>query len=199
MTWFDHDSGSVWTQPWGRALNGPLKGTVLRQIAAEIVPWSSWQADHPQTLALDWEPGVNNLYYQAPTDNFVLGVSLSEFAVAYLFPVAAAEIVINSEVGPFPVVVHTNPQTRASHVYLRTLNDGTVLNFSGDADKLVDEQTGSMWEPRLGLAIDGPLQGTALREIPYTSSFDWAWLDFYPESTFYIGQGEHVDGEELLP
>lgn len=192
MTWWDHETESVWTQPWGRALLGPLKGTVLRQIPAEIVPWKTWQTNHPDTLALVWEPGPGRSYYENPTDRFVLGVSLAEASIAFPYPVAADESVINASVGEFPIVVHTNPDTRASHIYLRTLEDGTVLTFSGDSQSLTDQQTGSRWDPIHGLAVEGPLQGTSLRSIPYTSSFDWAWLDFYPDSTLYMGDGEYV-------
>jgi hypothetical protein len=188
MTWWDHETESIWTQPWGRALDGPLKGTVLRQIPAEIVPWRTWKADHPNTLALDWQSNPGRSYYENPTDRFVVGVSLADSAVAFPYDVVSGEGVVNADIGPYPVVVHANPETRASHVYLRTLNDGTVLTFTGGADTLVDDQTGSTWDPVYGLAIDGSLQGTSLRSVPYTSSFDWAWQDFYPHTTFYKGE-----------
>jgi hypothetical protein len=49
----------------------------------------------------------------------------------------------------------------------------------------VDDQTGSRWDPGLGLATSGPLAGEAMRSIPSLTSYDWAWLDFYPESKIY--------------
>jgi len=38
MTWWDHTTGSVWSQVWGQSISGPLKGTTLELIPASIVP-----------------------------------------------------------------------------------------------------------------------------------------------------------------
>jgi hypothetical protein len=42
MTWWDHESESVWSQPWGRAIAGPLKGIELELLPSELVPWETW-------------------------------------------------------------------------------------------------------------------------------------------------------------
>ena len=49
----------------------------------------------------------------------------------------------------------------------------------------MDLETGSTWDVSRGLAIDGPLKGTALQPIPSSSSYDWAWFDFFPNSELY--------------
>ena len=49
MTWWDHDTESVWSQPWGSAIRGPLEGTALTLIPASIVPWPTWLDEHPDT------------------------------------------------------------------------------------------------------------------------------------------------------
>ena len=41
--------------------------------------------------------------------------------------------------------------------------------------------------------VEGPLSGTLLRQLPYSTSFDWAWQDFHPGTTFYTG-AEPDDG-----
>ena len=51
MTWWDHQTNSVWSQPWGTALFGDLKARALTQIPAEVTPWGTWLAEHPDTLA----------------------------------------------------------------------------------------------------------------------------------------------------
>ena len=50
MTWWDHETDSIWSQPWGRAIVGQLEGTRLDQIPAAIMRWSVWLADQPDTL-----------------------------------------------------------------------------------------------------------------------------------------------------
>ncbi len=91
---------------------------------------------------------------------------------------------INDAVGPHPVVVFTDPETRNVHIYLRDTGR-QVLTFTLRDGKLVDGETGTVWDPARGLAQEGPLKGTLLKEIPYSTAFDWAWQDFYPDSSFY--------------
>jgi len=186
MTWFDHTTGSVWSQVWGQAIAGPLKGTTLEMIPASIVPWGTWKANHPHTLAmLDGKDGL--FARQEPgRDGWVIGITLGEFAKAYPYPTLAEQRVINDTVGPYPVVLYANPETRDVQVYLRQAGDD-VLNFAWDSTggRLVDVESGTEWDVTRGLAREGARQGEVLLQVPYLSSFDWAWLDFHPNSEFY--------------
>jgi hypothetical protein len=186
MTWYDHQTDSIWSQPWGRALAGPLKGTQLKLLTFSLVPWNTWLEEHPDTLALS--KGDRFRSFQSPTDDFVLGVAIGDIARAYRYRDTAEAIIINDMMGELPLLVYTNPETRSNHIFIRQLSDGTILTFTGDVSALTDDVTGSTWNPERGLATDGDLRGQALREIPYISSFDWAWLDFYPHSDFYDGE-----------
>lgn len=186
MTWWDHETGSIWSQPVGQAIDGPLEGTVLSQIPSGVVPWSTWLAEHPGTLALEVERGFLGSGRQAPSDNFVIGVALGEHARAYPFPVAAREGVVNDRLGPFPLLVQVEGESRAIHVYFRQAGE-QELTFEAAGDRLRDRETGSLWHPATGLALEGPLKGELLEPVPYSSAFDWAWLDFYPESDLYGG------------
>lgn len=185
MTWYDHETGSIWSQPWGRAICGELTGTTLKILPFSLVPWETWKAEHPDTQVLVDESGGLPYSSQGLQDDFVAGVAIGDLARGYPYTSISEEVVINDLLGDIPLVIHTNPQTRSIHIFVRQLPDGTLLTFTGDFETLVDDQTGSIWDPVRGLAIDGELVGQALREIPYISSFDWAWLDFYPHSDFY--------------
>ena len=66
----------------------------------------------------------------------------------------------------------------------------------------------SVWDTTRGVAVDGPLKGTLLQQLPYVTSFDWAWLDFFPHTEVY--GGDFVDqirlktsldplGQKMLP
>lgn len=185
MTWWDHQTQSVWSQPWGRALVGPLKGTQLQLLSFSLMPYSSWLDEHPDTLVLRVEGGFGRYGRQMPTDGFVAGVAIGDLARGYSYPDVSSQVVTNDTLGDIPLVIHANPETRSVHIYIRQLSDGTPLTFSGDARHLVDDQTGSTWDPARGVATAGELAGEGLREIPYISAYDWAWLDFYPHTDFY--------------
>ena len=185
MTWFDHKTSSIWSQPWGMAIAGEMKGAALKLIPTSLTPWSTWLAEHPDTRVL-----VHDVAYPArtSTDMFVIGVTLGGSAAAYPYEVAANERVINDRIGDEAVVVFVDPDTRAIGVFSRVVQDQDDLRFLVDAGgQVTDQQTGSVWDTASGTAVEGPLAGVLLQPLPYVSSFDWAWEDFYPHSRFYLG------------
>ena len=42
MTWFDHGTGSVWSQPLGEAIVGDRKGDVLDVMVSQLTSWGTW-------------------------------------------------------------------------------------------------------------------------------------------------------------
>ena len=183
MTWWDRETGSVWSQPWGMAIDGDLKGTSLRLIPASIFPWAAWLAEHPETLVLKPRGGRFPAGKHF-SDEYVIGITLGENAKAYPFRPASQEGVINDRLGTFPVVVLADAQTKAVHAYLRRAGE-EEMEFGLEDGRLFDLGTGSTWDVARGIAVDGPLRGTVLQRVPYVTAFDWAWQDFYPHSEFF--------------
>ena len=187
MTWWDHETQSVWSQPWGAALNGPLKGTRLKMIPANIMPWSTWLAEHPDTQVLLVDGGGYFGAGERFSPNFVIGITLGDHAKSYPFGPASRVGAINDWVGPFPVLVLADEDTKSVHTYLRG-GRNEELEFEFRDGRLVDRQTGTAWDVARGIAVDGPLSGTVLQQVPYMTAFDWAWEDFYPHSEIYQGK-----------
>jgi hypothetical protein len=184
MTWWDHKTGSVWSQVWGRALDGELKGTELELLPSQLVPWHTWKAEHPQTLALKVDGP--RLRRESFYSGYVIGVTLGDAAMAFPYEQAEDAGIINDAVGSHPVVVHVNSEARSVHVYLRQVED-RVLTFEQDGEVVQDQETGSTWSMDQGLAVEGPLQGQALLPVPYIPAYPNSWRDFYPESLWYDG------------
>ncbi len=116
----------------------------------------------------------------------MIGIALGEHAKAYPFRITSKEAVVNDQIGDFPVVVLADAETKAIHSFLRTVRDENLV-FTLQEGKLVDLQTGSFWDATRGIAIDGPLRGEVLQKVPYITSYDWAWEDFYPHTEFFRG------------
>jgi hypothetical protein len=53
MTWFDHETDSIWSQPTGTALDGDCAGVRLEMIPVTVMPWATCKKVHPKTLVLD--------------------------------------------------------------------------------------------------------------------------------------------------
>ena len=194
MTWWDHGSRSIWSQPWGTAIAGPMEGAALKLLPASVVPWGTWLAEHPQTTVMmdDLHRAGRFTPVVRGKDDFVIGVALQDSATAYPYGLASERRVINDRLGEHPIVVFVNPQTRDIKIYLRKVGtkdsagaSPLELEFENDGGQIVDAQTGSAWDTMRGVATQGPLKGTPLQQIPYVTSFDWAWRDFFPHSSFY--------------
>lgn len=183
MTWWDHETGSVWSQPWGRSIEGDYFGVELFLLPSQVISWGDWLAAHPSSLAM-----VNNLdrvglsSRQGFRPGFVLGLALDGQAKAYYYTEVEEHGLINDEFAGQPIVVWAAPT--GLNAYFRAVN-GEPLEFALVDGSVTDLETGSTWDLGRGLATAGELQGKALKQVPSTTSFDWAWLDFYPDSTFY--------------
>ena len=183
MTWWDHETNSIWSQPWGRALEGELRGVELFLLPSEVTTWANWKAAHPDSLAM-----INDVERlslgrrQGFNPDFVLGLLLSGEAKAYYYRDVAAQGLLNDEFAGFPIVVWAS-ETGLS-AYVRQIGD-RVLVFETRGDQIFDVETGSRWDLSRGLSVEGELSGEGLQGVPGSSSYDWAWRDFYPDSEFY--------------
>jgi hypothetical protein len=185
MTWWDHTTSSLWSQPTGRAIAGELKGTELELLPSQMTTWSNWLQAHPETLAMTNGYAQTSLARQTFDTDFIIGVVISDLSKAYTYEDVAAEILVNDQLGEFPLLVWAAHNDYRS--FLRQVGDQT-LSFEpleGNSDLFTDRETGSTWEANIGLATAGPLKGEALQPAPSLTSFDWAWEDFYPDSEYY--------------
>ena len=123
---------------------------------------------------------------ERPRDNWVIGIVLGEHSKAFYYPALVREGVVNDVVGPYPVALYANPETRNVHVYLRQVGDEVLtLALDKTGQNLVDVESGRAWTVARGLDTEDPSGTQPLLSVPYISSFDWAWLDFHPDSEFY--------------
>jgi len=181
MTWYDHETRSIWSQPWGRAIQGPLKGVELFLLPSQVTTWANWKNEYPETLVMVNDAELFGLR-QGFSPNFVIGLLLDGRAKAYRYADVTAAGVVNDTLGDVPIVVWAADEN--FQAYIRQA-DGRTLTFNAEGDRLIDVETGSTWDVGRGLATAGSLRGQALQPVPGSTAYDWAWLDFYPDSEFY--------------
>jgi hypothetical protein len=83
--------------------------------------------------------------------------------------------------GDLPIVVIAVADTRIFRTFSRLVSD-RELTFHLAEGLLIDEETGTTWDPFTGAAHVGPLAGERLAPASHTLSFDWAWQIFHPDS-----------------
>ena len=187
QTWWDHETGSIWSQVFGEALEGPLDGARLKPVVASLTPWGSWLEQHPTTLVLNHRlpfGAPNSAFHiqSLPKDIWVIGVDIGGAAAGFYFDETARLGVQQAVVGDTPVVAFAEPQRRVVRSYEAQV-DGRRLTFDATGLDLTDRETGSRWDALSGLATSGPLKGATLTPVPYFSIWDWALRLHYGRDT----------------
>ena len=181
MTWWDHDTGSIWSQPLGEAIAGPRKGQTLELLPVSFSTWEAWRDAHPDTLALD-APASRTGF---DLEEFLIVVDFGAEAVAYPATEVQDRGAINDVVAGLEIAVVADPaDPQRWRVFSRRLDDATVV-LAIDGDRLVDQDSGSTWDPVTGLAIDGPRRGDFLDILPALTSFPGDYDTFWPDGTVW--------------
>ena len=187
MTWFDHDTGSVWSQPLGEAVAGPRRGERLEILPVSLTDWASWLDAHPGTLALD-APGVHSGGFRLEDMTIVL--ELAGDAAAYRVRDLREVGVVNDEVDGVPIAVAFDPtDDQRWAVYSRVLDGATMVELEAQGDLFVDIRSGSQFDPRIGRAINGPLEGQILDLLPGFTAFPRDFSTFWPDGRIWEPDG----------
>lgn len=123
-------------------------------------------------------------------------------AKAYPFPELDRTGLLNDRFEDRDLVVTYCKEARSGAVFDRSL-DGKALTFAPDAAPpgadsapgegascrfMRDKETGSRWQRLTGLAVEGPMRGKRLVQLPTTQSFWFGWKDYYPKSEVFSRQ-----------
>ena len=208
LVMYDRQSDSLWQQILGEGLTGRYKGTRLTPVAATQTTWAQWRNAHPETLVLDKKGGYGGDSYSGyykdgssgvlggfesndllPAKAFILGLVIEDEPKAYPFRELATAPLVHDTIAGRGIVIVYDERSGTAVVFDRLL-DGDLLTFEfvrfADGDLLMrDTETGSLWSGLSGKAIEGPLSGTALRQVPSFYSFWFAWSDFYVNTDVY--------------
>lgn len=179
MTWFDHDTGSVWSQPTGEAILGPLAGTTLELLPSTLSTWSDWRERFPATLALEASSSDNRFSIELMAVVVVIG----EESVAIPFVDLREREFLSTELSGEPILVVADPQLDRWAAYSR-LVDGEELDLEVVGAEIIDSDSGRRWSAALG----APLSGQApLDRVPSFSSFASDYRQFYPDGELILG------------
>ena len=178
LTLYDHDTGSIWSQPTGEAILGPLAGARLELLPSSLAMWGDWKSAHPNTFALDAPSGTTEL----ELDELLVVVELGSEAVAFPVGVVRKLGVVNTEVDGVPVAITVDPAAQTWRAFYRRLDDGVVeLDL---VDGILIEVDGmSEWNPTNGLGVGGTVQN--LDVFPASTSFPDDYPRFYPDGTVW--------------
>ena len=133
-------------------------------------------------------------------DDRVIGVAVGEQARAYPILQMQRHEVVNDVLSAEPVAVTYCPLCDSAVAFRRTLVQGKerriltfgISGFLHQSDVLLyDAETETFWQQYTAKAVVGPLTGTALPEVPRTTTTWRAWREAYPETTVLSWKTEH--------
>jgi len=119
-------------------------------------------------------------------NNLVIGIEINGEAKAYPIQIIGYHHQVSDTIGNTPVMITYCTVCRTGRVF------SPLINGKNQSFRLVgmdhfnamfeDGATGSWWQQATGIAIEGPLKGTALNEIPSKQLPLNVWLRQYPKS-----------------
>ena len=205
LVMYDRETDTLWSQFLGEAVQGPLSGTKLSLVSSQLVSWSAWKEQHPDTLALDIKTATRDSYLgyyfsgdagvlgethrdaRLPTKELVVGIVGEMGERAYAFRDLMSSGVVNDSFEGRDLVVAMTANSGATAVYDRSVDEMTLTFDEADDPLLMtDRETGSSWNKTTGEAVSGTLKGTRLQQVPFIRSFWFGWTDFYPQTELYL-------------
>ena len=184
LVMIDSETSSLWSHFLAKAMSGRLEGEKLKTIPSKLTSWGGWRHEHPNTTVLMLPYRVSHYdatFYRQP-EKFVLGIVVHGHAHHTSFAVLKKTPLMNVRAQRTDLLITFDPDSTGAQVFERSLN-GKTLTFTPRPDhRMQDDQTGTIWESRSGVAIEGPLKGKSLRQSVSMPAYASAWSEFHPES-----------------
>lgn len=188
----DRETGSLWSQLTGRALDGPLRGQLLRLLPTSVVSLQSWQQLHPGSEVygagqpLFIPDSLYSLGQAAETHSrYVLGTRVGSAARGYPLPLLDRTPVFEDELGGVPIVIGYDPREGSGLVWDRVVG-GQVIHFaSAPSASAARDDAGDTWDLVRGVAVDGPLRGQSLSPRWTTLAYVDNWRTFYGRGSIF--------------
>ena len=181
MTWWDHETGSVWSQPLGQAILGPRTGETLELLPSTLTSWESWLRTHPDTAALD-APAGGEFF---ALEQMAIVVDLGDETVAYPIRDLREVSVVNDVVAGIPIAVVIDPNDDASWAVFSRRLDTDVVDLSLIDGEIVDRTSGTVFDPNRGIGRGGKHDGQIMDLLPGITSFPRDVETFWPDARFW--------------
>jgi hypothetical protein len=200
---YDAETRSWWSQIVGRAVKGPLAGRELRKHPSTLTTWGRWRALHPgTTVFVDSKlPGRRRFTEETLSritlggeqggivnEDLVVAVEGPRSARAWLLRQLAPRRLANDAIDDEPLVVFLTRDAVTAQVWSRVVGERT-LAFDAEGDRMRDAETGTVWDPLTGQALEGALAGRNLKPVVFTHALWYAWHSQRPDTTLWTAPG----------
>ncbi len=214
----DEETGSWWQQVTGEAIQGPLKGTKLKQVFHDELSFGIWRREYTGGRVLkpdqrvssnyeaeNWEEEYSRLPVVVPVNptdklsprTLVAGIKAGGVSKAYQLADIEKQSPILDEIGGVPLLIVLGEDRRSVRAFERSVEGRTLEFFAKPNAKplqLVDAETGSAWD-FTGKATGGQLAGRQLNRVYLLKDYWFDWKIYHPKSAVYA-LGERENGRK---
>jgi hypothetical protein len=204
----DEETGTWWQQVTGEAILGPLKGTRLKQVIHDELPFSTWKSEQPYGRVLRPDPAVAAKYAPAdwdermarfptaipsspedvlPPRELIIGIEIEGASKAYPLALLQKQSPVLDQLGNVPIVIVVGEDKKSVRAFDRRVDGATVEFFiktNSSPLRMLDSQTGSEWS-FAGKATEGKLTGKNLTKIPVLADYWFDWKAYHPNTLIY--------------
>jgi hypothetical protein len=132
--------------------------------------------------------GESNNDDRLPTKELVLGLGFDTNPIAFPHSELRSQQLVHTSHAGDAAIVYFDPTTDTALAY-GVVVDGEELSFKlierDGREYFQDDQTGTLWVPFTGQALDGDLVGKSLERLHAINVFWFAWTDFYPHTSIW--------------
>jgi len=213
----DKETGTWWQQITGKAIYGPLQGTVLQLVLSDELTFGEWRMEAPAGMVLapaakytkeydpNWEPDVAKLPVvisfpgtELKSRDVVIGLTIDRAAQAYPWERFAKQAPIVDRVGGTPLLLVLGPDGKSFRVFIARV-DGKDSEFflqtTAPAQAQPEKDLETKSDPtKNGITSDGGKNdGTKNDDAKYEAKKDWTLLDTTTNSQWNF-QGCAISG-----
>lgn len=185
LVMFDKETGSLWSHILGECMRGPLVGERLEVIPSAMSTWGAWRSRYPETTLVMMPRSSSRYFLEMMShtgDNLVIALSDGKTTRDWPLTALMEHTLANDTFGDMPVLATIDKPSYTAVPYDRRVK-GQTLTFEPSVDGLlIDNETGSTWDPFRGVAVAGELQGERLRRLPGVVAEHATW-DIYHTHT----------------
>ena len=212
----DRNTGSLWLQELGMAIEGPLMGRGLPMLTVYWTTWGAASRVFPEAQVLD-APNGRKAYGRDPYGNYlrtgsyydndvtiyrmqridrrlhkktpVLCFELQGVLLAIDIKYVKRKGAVNFFLGPQALVAMHDTKLDVVRVYDRKVWAEPFLYVRRDG-RIFDIHTHSVWDPATGTAVEGTMKGAKLKQFYGNYAMWMAWSSMNPETFVIPGPGE---------
>ena len=199
----DAETGSLWLQATGQAVQGSWIGESLSVIPSQMMAWKDWKDAYPSGLVLSTDTGIARDYTRHPYGNYdtskglyfpinhtsadftskwvTYGVTDGTNGVAFSSLALSGTGMMTAKLGEVPVMAVYNFETDTVRVFEMKSKNGAAHTFSYDfaRKRLTDNENGNIWDADGWIARSNDAE-TALIEVPAVRGYWFCLAAMHP-------------------